>query len=307
MTRQLIRRTLASCGAFLAVGAVLAACSGSSPQTDTSPKPKAKATPTVDAKLAALVPASVKADGKIRVGTDATYAPNEFLDTDGKTVIGMDVDLFDTIAAKLGLKVEWVPSDFDAIIPGIQSGKYEAGVSSFTINPEREQQTLMIAYYNSPIQWVTAKGNPQKLSIDNACGKKVGVQQGTIEVPDLDKKSKACESAGKDAITIDQNADQGLVTTNVVTGKDDAMTADLPIAVYAVQRSGGKLALLGEPYGNAPYGIAVNKDQQKLAEAISKATQAVIDDGSYTKTLAKWRNEKGAITSAQVQVNPSVS
>ena len=300
MTSQLIRRSLASCGAFLAIGAILAGCGGTEPTT----KPAETTKP--ESKLAALVPKAVKSDGKIRVGTDATYAPNEFLDVDGKTVIGMDVELFDAIAGKLGLDVQWVPADFGDIIPGVQSGKYEAGVSSFTINAEREKQTRMIAYFNSPIQWVTAKGNPEKVTLDDACGKKVGVQQDTIEVPDLEKRSAKCEAAGKAPITINQNPDQGLITTNVVTGKDDAMTADLPIAVYAVKQSKGKLALLGQPYGNAPYGIAVNKDDAKLAEAIQKATQAIVEDGTYGKVLAKWGNDKGAITAEQVQVNPSV-
>ena len=301
MTRQLIRRTLASCGAFLAVGAFLTGCGGDTTEPESTPKP------TPEDELAALVPEAVKADGKIRVGTDATYAPNEFMDTDGKTVIGMDVELFDAIAGKLGLEVEWVPSDFGDIIPAVQSGKYEAGVSSFTINPEREEQALMIAYFNAPIQWVTQEGNTAKIAVDDACGKKVGVQTDTIEVTDLQAKSKACEDAGKPAITINQNPDQGLVTTGVVTGKEDAMSADLPIAVYAVEKSAGKLELLGEPYGNAPYGIAVNKDEAKLAEAIQKATQAIIEDGTYADVLEKWGNDKGSITAEQVQVNPKVS
>ncbi|WP_020575796.1 ABC transporter substrate-binding protein [Actinopolymorpha alba] len=305
MTRQLTRRALASCAAILAVTSALAACGNTTTDGGASSKPTS--TTTAEASLASLVPDAIKSDGAIRVGTDASYAPNEFLDADGKTVIGMDVEIFDAIAAKLGLKVQWVPSQFGDIIPGVQSGKYEAGVSSFTINDERKQQTLMISYFNSPIQWVTAKGNPKKVSLDNACGLRIGVQKDTVEVPDLQERSKACESAGKSAIQLDQNPDQGLVTTSVVTGKNDAMTADLPIAVYAVAQSQGKLEILGEPYGNAPYGITVNKDEDKFAEAIQKATQAIIDDGTYAKILTKWGNDKGAITTDQVQVNPSVS
>src|SRR6266542_1917058 len=79
----------------------------------------------------------VAACGKLLIGTDSTYAPSEFLDTDGKTVIGFDVDLFNAVAAKLGLTTQWTSAKFDAIIPGVESGKYEVGVSSFTINDER--------------------------------------------------------------------------------------------------------------------------------------------------------------------------
>ncbi|HEY8455744.1 MAG TPA: ABC transporter substrate-binding protein [Actinopolymorphaceae bacterium] len=303
MTTQLIRRILGTCGGLVVLAAFLTACGDNADSTgQKTPKP----TTSADADLAALVPEEIASDGKIQVGTDPTYAPNEFLDTDGKTVIGMDVELFDAIAGKLGLEVEWVPSKFGDIIPGVQSGKYEVGVSSFTINPERMEQALMIAYFNSPIQWVTQKGNPQNVDPDNACGKVVSVQADTIEVPDLQERSKKCEAAGKPPITINQYPGQDTVTTDVVTGKADAMTADLPIASYAVQQNGVKLELLGEPYGNAPYGFVVNTEQRQFAEAIQKAVQAIMDDGTYADILAKWGNDKGAISPDEVQINPTV-
>ena len=75
--------------------------------------------PAVDPALVAKLPAKIKDAGTINIGTDATYQPNEYLDADGKTVIGMDVDLFDAVMAKFGVKTNWVPSAFDAIILGV--------------------------------------------------------------------------------------------------------------------------------------------------------------------------------------------
>ncbi|MFD2079465.1 polar amino acid transport system substrate-binding protein [Actinopolymorpha cephalotaxi] len=304
MPRQFTRLATTSCAVLVAAATVLAGC-GSSSQSGSATKPTV--TTKADSKLAAMVPQEIKADKKIRVGTDASYAPNEFMDADGKTVIGMDVELYDAIAAKLGLRVDWVPSEFGNILPAVQSGKYEAGVSSFTINPERTKQVLMISYFNSPIQWVTEKGNPKKVSIDSACGLQVGVQKDTVEVPDLEARSKKCVAAGKPKIGVQALPGQDTVTSNVVTGKYDAMTADLPIAVYAVRQSQGKLALLGEPYGQAPYGFIVGKDQKKFADAIAAATKAIIDDGTYAKILKKWGNEKGAITADRVKVESASS
>src|SRR5207253_508501 len=103
------------------------------------------ASPTVDQALAAKVPAAVKSAGKIVVGTDSSYAPSEFLDSDGKTVIGFDVDLFNAVAAKFGLKTEWQSAKFDDIIPGVGSAKYNIGVSSFTVNADREKQATMVS------------------------------------------------------------------------------------------------------------------------------------------------------------------
>jgi polar amino acid transport system substrate-binding protein len=127
----------------------LTACgSDSLSEGDASTTPEASASaPAVDEALVAKLPASIKSAGVIKIGKDATYQPNEFLDADGKTVIGMDVDLFDAVMAKFGVKTEWIPSAFDAIILGVQSGKYDVGVSSFTVNNERMAQATMVSYF----------------------------------------------------------------------------------------------------------------------------------------------------------------
>ena len=259
------------------------------------------AAPAVDEALAAKVPAEVKSDGKILVGINAEYAPNEFLDTDGKTVVGWDVDLFNAVAAKLGLKTEYQPAKFDAIIPGLQSGKYEFGVSSFTINDERKQQVNMVSYFNAGTQWGTKKGNPNGVQPDDACGKKVAVQTATVqETEDLPKRQEACKSAGKPAITVGSYQDQGQATAAVVSGKEDAMLADSPVVAYAVKQTNGQLELLGDIYDAAPYGYVVNKDQTEFAQATADAVKALITDGTYKTILEKWGVQAGAIDNPAV-------
>ncbi|MEU8261394.1 ABC transporter substrate-binding protein [Micromonospora sp. NPDC048999] len=260
-------------------------------------------TASADTDLAAKVPDAIKADGVIKVGTDSTYAPAEFLDNDGQTVIGFDVELFNAVAQKLGLKAEYESAPFDAILPGIASGKYEVGVSSFTINAERLKAVNMVSYFSAGTQWATKKGNPGGVDADNACGKKVAVQVGTVQVDDITARSKKCTDAGKPAITIDQYQAQSDATAAVVSGKDDAMLADSPVGAYAVKQSGGELELLGDIYESAPYGYAVNKDQQAFAEVLKEAVQAVISDGTYKAALAKWGVEGGAISSSEL--NPA--
>ncbi|MEU7759932.1 MULTISPECIES: ABC transporter substrate-binding protein [Micromonospora] len=272
----------------------LAAC-GEEESTD-QPGGGPSVASSVDAALAAKVPDAIKSDGKIVVGTDSTYAPAEFLDTDGKTVIGFDVELFTAVAAKLGLKAEFVSAPFGDIINGVNSGKYEAGVSSFTINDERKGQANMVSYFQVGTQWVTKKGNPAGIALDNACGKKIAVQKDTVQVEDIQKRSKACTDAGKPAITIDQFPGQDAATAAVVSGKDDAMLADYPVGVYAVTKSNDALELLDKQYEAAPYGYVLAKEQTQLAEAVRDATKAVIADGSYKQVLDKWKVGDGAIT-----------
>ena len=260
------------------------------------------ATPTpsssVDSALAAKVPADIKAAGKLIVGTDSTYAPNEFLDSDGKTVIGFDVDLFNAVAAKLGLTTEWQSATFGNIIPGVGTGKYNVGVSSFTINPDRVKQVTMVSYFSAGTQWAAKTG--ATIDPDNACGKKVAVQAGTVQVDDITARSKKC---GSNKITIDQYQKQSDATNAVVTGKDDAMLADSPVCAYAVKQTNGQLALAGDIYDSAPYGYVLPKDQTDFADAIAQALQSMITDGTYKSVLAKWGVDAGAITTPAV--NPT--
>jgi len=303
------RSTLGLVAGIAVAGLALSAC-GSNSLSNTagsaasgaSSKATAAASSAVDAAIAATLPAKIKSAGKIVVGTDATYAPNEFLDTDGKTVVGMDVDIFNAVAAKFGVKVEYVPSSFDSIILGVSSGKYDIGLSSFTINDDRKKQVNMVSYFNAGTQWVVAKGNPKKVDPDNACGLNIGVQKGTVQVDDITARSKKCTDAGKPAINQIVDGDQGKVTTAVIGGKADAMLADSPVGLYAVKQTNGQLEALGQIYDAAPYGIVAAKDQTAFAGGIAAALKAIAADGSYKAALDKWGNASGAITT--FAVNP---
>ena len=297
------RRSTAVVGLALAALA-LAAC-GSDDDAGTQTDAGEEGTSQVDQALADLVPDEISEDGTITIGTDPTYAPNEFLDTDGSTVIGFDVDLFNAVAAKLGLDTEWVASDFSDIIPGVGSAKYEIGVSSFTINTERLETVDMVSYFSAGTQWAVKSGNPSGIDPDAACGKKVAVQTGTVqETDDLPVRNQACTGAGQPEITIEPYQAQDQATAAVVSGKDDAVLADSPVMAYAVQQTNGQLELLGEIYDAAPYGYVIEKDQGDFGQAIADALAALIEDGTYAEILDEYGVGDGAIDDPQV--NPSV-
>lgn len=253
-----------------------------------------------DPELVGLLPDEVREAGALTAGVDATYPPNEFLAEDGVTVVGWDVDLFEAVATKLGLSVTWVPAPFGAIIPGVQSGEYTLGVSSFTINDERKAESNMVSYFNAGTQWAAQAGI--EVDPDNACGLRVAVQRDTVQVEDITARSQACVDAGQPEITIQQYQGQDLATASVISGQNDAMLADSPVCAYAVQQSEGELDLVGEIYDAAPYGYVLAPEETELAGAIQAAVQAVIDDGTYQDILSQWGVEGGAIT--QSAVNP---
>lgn len=280
----------------------LAACGSDS--LNTEPAGSEPATPaassSVNAELAAKLPQKIKDAGTIVIGTDASYAPNEFLAADGKTVQGMDVDLFNAVAAKLGVKTQWQPAGFDTIITGVQGGKFDLGISSFTINDERKQQVNMVSYFEAGTLWATAGGNPKGVDPENACGKSVAVQTGTVqEEEDLPARQKAC---GANAIKILPFEGQDQATNAVVSGRADAMLADSPVVTYAVTQTQGKLEELGEIYDAAPYGYVVPKAETEFAQVLADALTEIESEGSYEAALAKWKLTDGGID--DFAVNP---
>lgn len=297
------RRTAGTAAALVAAGLTLAGCGGSSGGAGGGATASAPAA-GVDEALAAKVPAAIKKDGVITVGSDTTYAPSEFVAADGSTIEGFDVDLARQVAGRLGLKVEFVTAPFDNIIAGVGSGKYELGISSFTINADRLKQADMVSYFSAGTQWGVKKGNPAKVAPDDACGKQVAVQKGTVQVDDVAARSKKCTDAGKEAITVQQYDGQDQVTSSVVSGKADAELADSPVVAYAEKQTKGQVELVGDVYDSAPYGYVVKKGQDEFAQALADALKATIADGSYDKALSKWNVQKGAITDPAV--NPSV-
>jgi len=303
------RRTrLGSALAVAALAATLGACGAGGDGSGgggggSAPTTSAAAIPTVakDAALAAMVPASVTSDGKLVFGVDASYPPNEFVDTDGTTIVGMDVDMGTAIAQKFGLTPEFQNSAFPGIIPGIQGGKYEMALSSFTINDERVQLVDMISYFSAGTSLATKKGNPDGLSIDDLCGKAIGVQAGTVQVDDIATRSKACTDAGKPAIQSTELQQQTDVTLALTSNRIVGMLADSPVIAYAVKTTGDQLQVVGSAYDTAPYGVVVNKNQGQYPQAVQQAVQALIADGTYRKILDKWGVGDGAIPTSEVR------
>jgi polar amino acid transport system substrate-binding protein len=256
---------------------------------------------TKDAALAGMVPQSVSSDGVLKFGVDASYPPNEFTDTDGTTIIGMDVDLGTAIAQKLGLNAQFENTSFDGIIPGVDAASYEMAMSSFTINDERVKTVDMISYFSAGTSIAVAAGNPQNVNPDDLCGLAIGVQRGTVQVDDLVARNEACKAAGKPEIQMSELQQQTDVTLALTANRIVAMLADSPVVAYAVSTTQGAVEQLGATYDTAPYGVVIKKGQAQYPEAVRGALQALIEDGTYKAILEKWNVSDGAITTAEIR------
>ncbi|WP_246238708.1 ABC transporter substrate-binding protein [Acrocarpospora corrugata] len=249
---------------------------------------------------AALVPDWVRIDGVLLMGTDASHPPNESVDPDTRRAVGWDIELAAAIARKLGLRPEFQNAGIDTIIPGVQSRKYEMGVSSLTDNKEREQVVDFVTYYDSGTAWATREGNPEKADPGNPCGLTVGVRRGTAQVGEVAALSDACVHAGKPAILSLTREQQTEVNADLVAGRTDAMLADTPVIGFAVKQTGGKLRTLGTPHDPAPYGYALGKDADRLQDAILAALKQTMADGTYQAILTKWGVQQGAIADPKI-------
>jgi polar amino acid transport system substrate-binding protein len=250
-------------------------------------------------KVAAEVPQKYKSK-TLQVAADATYAPNEFIASNGHTVVGMDPDLAVALAGVMGIKVKVVNATFDSIIPGLSSGKYDLGMSSFTDTKARQKVVDFVTYFSAGTSfYVKASGGPAISSLADLCGHKVAVEKGTTQQDDSTAQSAKCKKAGKPAVAVATFPDQNGVNLALSSGRDDVAMADSPVAAYQVKQSHGTFKISGKSYGTAPYGIAIPKGSG-LAKPVRDALVVLIKSGKYKQILTKWGIQQGAISSPKI-------
>jgi polar amino acid transport system substrate-binding protein len=270
------------------VAMVAAGCSGKASNP-------ASAATGKDPAAAALVPAAIRAKATLVVALDATYAPDEFVGTDGRTIMGMDADLSNAIGQLLGLKISLQNATFDTIIPGLLSGKFDLGASSFTDTKEREKQVDFVTYFSSGEGfYVSAATKTGFNGLDSLCGHTVSVESGTTEQSDALAQAKTCQSEGKPADNPLVFQDQNAANLAVSSGRAEVGFADSQVAAYIVQQSKGQFMLTGSPFSTAPYGLAMPKNG--LAKAVLAAVKDMETNGRYVKILDTWNVQTGGIS-----------
>ena len=299
---------------LLAVGLLGAGCGSSNNNTSTSKTANLTATPGLnvakDPKIAAEVPKSIASKGTLTVAADATYAPNEFIASDGKTVIGMDADLAKSLAEVMGLKASVQNVTFDSIIPGLAANKYDLGMSSFTVTKEREKTVDFVTYAIAGTSFfVKTSGGPNVKSLADLCGLKVAAERGTTQESDATAQDKKCKAAGKKGVSVQVYPDQNAVNRALSSGRADVDMSDSPPAAYAVEQSNGQFKLTGKQYGVAAYGIAIPKNSG-LSKPVLDALKSLMADGTYQKIFSYWGLVKKGpagcpCTITNPQINPT--
>lgn len=287
--------------ALIAMFTVLVAgCGAAVAQPKTSSTASSSAHVKFDSKIAALLPSSVRTHGSISVGSEIDYPPFEFIASNG-TPVGFDIDLGHAIGEVLGIKFDFVNAQFASIIPSLQSGRYEIGMSAFTDSLVREQVVNFVDYVQAGEVIVVPKGNPLGISgITDLCGRAVAALAGSVAIGVLQTYSQKCVAAGKKAIVVPTFPNQDATNLAVSSGRAAAMDIGAAIAGYLVKTT-GHFQVVGGLVDKQLYGIAVPKGSTALEHAIQAALQSLIKSGAYQQLLKKWG--MGSFGISRVMIN----
>jgi polar amino acid transport system substrate-binding protein len=278
----------------LVAGLALTGCGGSSDSPTVSQPSSSGGAP-----LAAELPQAIRDAGVLKVGSDVAYAPVEFFDSDGKTVIGIDPDLGKALESQLGIKLEFQNGTFDGLITSLRSKRIDLIMSAMSDTPERQKSIDFVDYFTAGTSILVKKGNPEGIkTLDDFCGKTIALQRGTTQEDVAKTQQAKCSAAGKPLKVLPFDRDTEALL-QVKQGRAVADMNDFPVAAYTTTKQ-PDFEVVGEQIEAGPYGIGVRKEDTQLRDALQKALQALIDNGEYAKVLEKWNVKQGAVTSATV-------
>ncbi|MCW4152719.1 transporter substrate-binding domain-containing protein [Halomonas sp. 18H] len=228
----------------------------------------------------------------IRIGVDVPYKPMEYRTPDGE-LTGFDIDLGNAMCAEIGIQCEWVVQGWDGIIPGLQARKYDAIMSSMTINEQRREQVLFSEpYITPPSAWFaptdTEIETPNEETLE---GKTVGVQRGTLQ------DNYVTDMYG-DVADVNRYATADDMVLDMDSGRLDIVFLDFPIGKSTLLDSeAGNYQTVGEKitepkeYFGEGFGIAFRQRDEALAEAFNEALATLKENGTYEEIHTRYFSE----------------
>ena len=213
------------------------------------------------------------------MATNAEFPPYEF--HEGDAIVGIDAEIAQAIADKLGMELKIEDVSFDSIIPGVQAKKYDMGMAGMTVTDERLESVNFSTSYAKGVQVVIVKEDSDIKTVDDVEGKKIGVQ--TTTTGDL----YATDDFGEENVT---KYDNGAVAVQaLVSGKVDCVIIDNEPAKSYVAANDG-LKILDTTYVEEDYAICFNKENTELMDKVNAALEELIADGTVQTIVDKYIN-----------------
>ena len=231
---------------------------------------------------AKLTVESVQKSGKLIIGTSPDFPPFESLSADGK-VEGIEIEIMELICQELGIELEIKQMDFDSVLPGVQTGKFNVGVSGISVTPEREKNTLFTVPYCLAAQAIVVTSDSTIASKADLAGKTVSVQTGTTA-------EEFCMGNGYTVKAFAANAD---AETALTVGKVDAwviddLTAAEMVAAYNEDHPDAPLVILDEAMTTEPYAFAFAQGNEDLVNKINEILKSLLADGTIASIFEQY-------------------
>ncbi len=221
---------------------------------------------------------TVHAQDVLKVGTDATFPPMEYVDNGKRT--GFDIELVEALGKAMNKRIEWIDIDFKGLIPGLISKRFDMSVSAIYITDERKKVVdFTDSYYAGGLVAMVKDSNNGIKTLADLNGKKVAVQVGTKSVSYLAEKHPLVQ-----LVEVEKNQE---MFNLVEIGRADAAVTGKPAAFQYVRTRGGQ-RVLDQQLTTEEYGMAVRKDTPELTRALNAALAKLKADGTYAQIVKKW-------------------
>ncbi len=289
MTRTSMR--IAALTVVLALGTgTLAACSSSKSSGTSQSTTGGSATNSADSSLHGLLPAAIQSSGVVKLATDAEYPPCETLDAN-KNMVGYEPDLWNAMAAKLGVKIEATSITFDSLIPGVQSGRYDMAMECISDNLDREKQVTFVdnAYATGAVYMLDTNTS---ITTDplTLCGLKTATQQGLDLAEQITSTiDPHCTKNGKKPVEVQKFPSANAALLALYSGRVDFVLNDYAAAEALQKAAPKKIRYVTDPLLQKYYnGMIFNLKSTELQQAFLAALKAIITSGEYDQIMKKW-------------------
>jgi polar amino acid transport system substrate-binding protein len=307
-------RTVRSLSMFAVSAAAvlgLSACGSDAAAPDTTVAAAAEAEAEAEAEVAAptgaafnqalfdQLPESIRTSKVIKLATDPTDPPLEFYN-EANVMVGAEVDLAAALGTVLGIKVEMIPSKFDAIIPGVEAGRFDGSLSGFADRKERQKVVDFVDFYTTSRGYLIKTGTfPELKDATDLCGRKVAVAKGTTMADAIGGLSTDCVAAGKAAIDGQIYPDQSACVLAVQSARADLTILSGHAALWIAKGSEGALDVVLRPTeGNDINGMVLKKGE--LMAPMQAAIQQLMDAGTLREIFTTWNLQAVVLDKASV-------
>ncbi|NIO06008.1 MAG: transporter substrate-binding domain-containing protein [Proteobacteria bacterium] len=241
----------------------------------------------------------IKANGELVVSSDANYAPQSFLDEEGR-LVGFDIDVATEVARRLGVVARFVTPDWDLIVAGKWGGRWDLSIGSMTITAERaEVVDFSIPYYYTPAQFAVHKDNKTIKALDDFSGKTVGLGAGTTYESYLDPNQTLTIGGGEKIVYQVKGVKSRPYSTDMEAVQDLALGDGVRLdgvltSGYVVDeaiKKGVPVKPVGNPVFYEPLAAASDRARPGSAELVKKISEifeSMHKDGTLTKFSMKW-------------------